>query len=542
MSEVLVRTQPLGGGSLTAAALAGELPAWYAAPPADVEGWCERARAVAAASHPRWLDVLAPAFGDPDGGFRNTPAGERLARAAGGAGVLVTTGQQPGLFGGPVYTWSKALSALALADALEELGGLPVAPVFWAATDDADLAEAASTWVALHDGAVRLRMRGLTDRGLSMSRVPLPDLAAELELLRRASGSVANPVPLELVERAYSGETTVGGAYLELLRGILEPLGVAVLDASHPALRKAADPVLREALRRAAPLDIALRERTAEIERAGFVPQVAMVEGLSPVFLYEEEGRRRIPVADAAAVAGDAEAVLGPNVLLRPVIERSLMPTVAYVAGPGELAYFAQVGAVAEALELPAPLAVPRWSALLVEPDVGDLLARHALTISDLQDGHTPERELATRLLPEDVRAPLEALRRELSAWIGALASASDGNPSALVPPSVLEGAERAMAHRLDRLERRYRAAVKRREEAAFAELSRLRGSLRPGGTSQERALNFLPFLARHGWTVLDDMIAAARAHALRLLGAPASARGDSNGASKADAVPGPRG
>src|SRR5690606_26254070 len=170
-----------------------------------------------------------------------------------GRGAVVTTGQQPGLCGGPIYTWSKALSALALADALEAATGVPVAPVFWAATDDADLAEASTTWVSLPGGAEELRMTGGADEadGLPMADVPLPDLSAQLATLRRASGSIANAPPLELAERAYRPGNSVGDAYVELLRGLLQPLGIAVLGASHPAVRAAGRPLLVDALRRA---------------------------------------------------------------------------------------------------------------------------------------------------------------------------------------------------------------------------------------------------------------------------------------------------
>ena len=141
-----VITEPIGGGALARAAAGEAPPPFYVARPSSAVEWAERAADVRRRSSPTWLDALRPAFGASLGG---TAAGERLARSAGGAGILVTTGQQPGLFGGPVYSWSKAMGALALADALERATGMPVAPVFWAATDDSDFAEASVTRVAI---------------------------------------------------------------------------------------------------------------------------------------------------------------------------------------------------------------------------------------------------------------------------------------------------------------------------------------------------------------------------------------------------------
>jgi len=521
MSELSVRSTPIGGGALARAAIAGELPAWYPPPPRDADGWRDRVRDVAGSASQAWLEQLAPAFG----GNAASAAATRLARAASQGGAVVTTGQQPGLFGGPIYTWSKAVAALALADALEEATGIPVAPVFWAATDDADLAEASTTWVAQPDGAAELRMSGVEDEGRSMADVPLPDLAVELMELARACGSAADPLPLDLVRRAYTRGATVGTAYVELLRGLLEPLGISVLDASHPAVRSTSGPLLRDALRSASAADTAIRERSAAIEGAGYSPQVAVVDGLTPVFVYEQDGRRRVPLTEASRVADSESAVLGPNVLLRPVIERAILPTVTYVAGPGELAYFAQVSALAAALELPIPMVVPRWSTTLLEPEVIALLERYELTVDSLADKHGPERDLAARLLPESVRAPIEALRHAVATQTALLATATGTDGEALLPTTVADGAERDIARRLERLERRYRAAVKRREEGTFTDIARLRGSLRPGGAPQERALNILPFLARYGSGVLSDMKTVAREYADELVGIIQAAR-----------------
>jgi len=152
VTEPLVVTIPFGGSPLTRAALRGDVPpAWCAHTPRDEKGWRARALAVAGdASVREWASVLAPAL-DATGA-----AAERLAKSAGGKGLVVTTGQQPGLFGGPVYTWSKALSALTLADALEQATGMPVAPVFWAATYDADFAESSASYVILNGKLTRL--------------------------------------------------------------------------------------------------------------------------------------------------------------------------------------------------------------------------------------------------------------------------------------------------------------------------------------------------------------------------------------------------
>jgi hypothetical protein len=163
-----VISQPLSGNPLAAAAIAGQAPTgWYEPTPRDAESWRQRIQTVRSEFGDDWLEKLSPAF-EATGKAR-----ERLDAAARGRGVVVTTGQQPGLFGGPIYTISKALSALALADSLQEASGIPVAPVFWAATDDTVFKEASSTVVSVSGGAQLLRFDHPERLGLPMASMPL---------------------------------------------------------------------------------------------------------------------------------------------------------------------------------------------------------------------------------------------------------------------------------------------------------------------------------------------------------------------------------
>ena len=375
-----------------------------------------------------WLARLAPALN------ASGAAAERLARVAAASGVVVTTGQQPGLFGGPLYTWAKAFTALAIADALQQQLGVPVAPLFWAATDDADYAEASYTVVALNAEARTVRMPD-RDAGQAMAVVPLGDVASQLDMLAHAAGSVIDPAPLDALRHAYTPQHTVGGAYVSLLRAMLEPLGIAVLDAAHPAVRDAAAPAMRRALERAAAVRDALAERSQAIQAAGYRVQVQPVPNLSLVFRTEGGIRQRVPVKSAAALASKVDAAaLGPNVLLRPVIERQLLPTVSYVAGPSELAYFAQVSAVADALDLPRPRVVPRWSGVIVEPHVQSILHEIGASVDDFRDPHAIEGRIAREELPATVRSAIAALRHAVETHTATLRQSGDSLP----PRSVL--------------------------------------------------------------------------------------------------------
>jgi uncharacterized protein YllA (UPF0747 family) len=231
-----------------------------------------------------------------------------------------------------------------------------------------------------------------------------------------------------------------------------------------------------------------------------------------------------VPVAEAAAVAREAEVgTLGANVLLRPVLERALLPTVCYLAGPGELAYFAQVEPVATALGAASPVVAPRWACELVDADALALLERLGLDEADLRDPHVAERRVARAQLDSNVADMLERLRVTLDAQVHALQDVLGGE-RAPVSDDVVNGLARDLGHRLDRFERRVLAGVKRRDSEAMREVAVVRAALRPLGQSPERVLNLVPFLVRYGPDLLQQMRAEAEGHARQLVTESATA------------------
>jgi uncharacterized protein YllA (UPF0747 family) len=392
---------------------------------------------------------------------------------------------------------------------------LPVVPIFWAATDDSDFAEASYTVVPSADGAERIDVTIDAPTGTSLSSVPLGHIDDALLKLERSAGSGASGDILKVVRDAYSASATVGGAYVQLLRTLLEPLGVAVLDASHPAVRIAAHPLLQKALANAEQIEEALVARTRDLKAAGHSAQVKLVKGRTLVF-GEEQGRRdRIKNRDVEKALAEFKAgTLGPNVLLRPVVESSIIPTVAYVGGPAEIAYFAQTSVVAETLGASTPLVVPRWSGFVIEPRIEKILERHRLRVDDFRDPHMIESRMARESLPEPFRAGITELREAIEKTTGKLACTEGAD---LIAASVLDGLKRGMSHRVDRLERRMAASVKRRGNAALHDAAVARGFLFPFGSPQERALNLIPLLARNGNELFASVLEETGKHASRI-------------------------
>jgi uncharacterized protein YllA (UPF0747 family) len=243
---------------------------------------------------------------------------------------------------------------------------------------------------------------------------------------------------------------------------------------------------------------------------------VETVTGLSLVFANEGGIKRRIPIARSEAVAA-TNVPLSPNVLLRPIVEASILPTVAYVAGPGEIAYFAQIPPIAGVLGVDRPVAVPRWSTTIVESSIDRILDRYGVKIEQFRDFDVLLTDLVRARMPAELLQPLADLRAQVERVGNTLSTAAAKHR---IDAKVIDGIRAQLALRLDRGDRRITAALKRNEGELRRDLGTARASLYPEGVRQERALSFVPFLARYDRVVIEAMLAAAGVHADRLVGA----------------------
>jgi bacillithiol biosynthesis cysteine-adding enzyme BshC len=467
--------------------------------------------------------------------------GPSLDRLREPGAVVVTTGQQPGLFTGPLYTVFKALSAVALARQLEAGWRRPVVPVFWLATDDHDFAESNhAAWLA-SDGALReyvLRERPADAPMLPMYREPLGEHvdAALAQLAADLAGASSRDDVLAWLGRHYRPDMTVGAAYAGALAELLAPFGVVCLDASHRALKQRAAPLLMEALAKSETMEGPLVALAADLAGRRADPGVVVGDGATLVFLEGAQGRDRLvraaegyvtrrsgerfTLAELSAIAAAEPERLSPNVLLRPVVESSILPTVAYVAGPGELRYLALTPPVYEALGVGRQLPVPRWSGLIVEPRVDRVLGKFGIALEELLGAEgVAEARLVRDQLPAEVTRPLARLREVIEAEYEALATGAAGVDPTL-EKSVL-GSRGSALHGLQEVEKKVLQHLKRRRETELGQLARARVAVRPGGRPQERVLTIGSLLARLGPGLLDELLVEIAAWYARTLEAP---------------------
>lgn len=443
--------------------------------------------------------------------------------------LVVTTGQQPGFLTGPLYTIHKALSAAALARALELRWQRPVVPLFWVAGDDHDFVEAShASWISSGGELVTVRLR---ERAPEAPLVPmyLEPLGPEVAVALDAFAAAYPPSPdrdatLAWLTRHYRADQSLAAAFQDSLAELLAPLGIACVDSTHPAIKRRAAPLMIEALRRSTELAEALAGRHAALLAAGRDPGVSPGDGATLVMVEAKLGRDRLVRESAKFVTrrsgerfslGDLEAIaaaeptrLSANVLLRPLIESALLPTVAYAAGPGELRYLPLAEPLYERLAVTRQTPLPRWSGMLVEPRVERALEKFGSSLDELlAPGGAIEARVARSQLPEGAGDALVALRQVIEASYGTLAESA-----AQIDPTLertVQGARQQSLSAAADLEKKLLNHLKKRAESELAQVVRSRTALLPGGKPQERVLGIPGFLARYGQGVLGELNAA---------------------------------
>jgi bacillithiol biosynthesis cysteine-adding enzyme BshC len=481
----------------------------------ELDGYRARADAIDP-SDTGWLDAVR-AYG---------PAAEaRRDELAEKGGFVVTTGQQPGLFGGPLYTLYKALTAVRLAADLEAELDRPVVPLFWIASEDHDWDEAHHTYVV-----------GV-DNELHRVEVPSVDRAGEDALWRVGIGEggldavgrlrellppteFAEPL-LDRLQAAYAAGTTLPDGFEACMADLLAPFGVLFTSAHDPALKARSREVLRAAVTDAAEHEAALAARAAELEASGFPVQVPILEGGVDVFLDGPAGRERVYRDDAgfhlrhSGTKVSSEELLeiiesepgrvSPNVVLRPAVESAVFPTLAYVAGPGELTYWAELAPLFEELGVTMPVVHPRLGATIIEAKIRKVLDKFHVTRERLE---MPPHELASELardeMPEAARSALSRIRGAIGQGSSELTDAvRDLDPTLKGPIGSARGAAfEAFAD----AEKKIVQAVKREQEIALAQIEKARLHLHPRGAPQERVMNVTYYLARFGASFVQEV------------------------------------
>ena len=448
------------------------------------------------------------------------PATERLAaKLADPATRVVVTGQQPGLYGGPLLALSKMAAAVRFAEAIEAAGE-PAVAVFWVATEDHDFAEVAQ--------AAFLTRAGL--RRVDLGDDPAPLLPVGMRTFGPRLGEVESELEgVELPRRWYRPNARFGEAFCRLLVAALGERAPLMLDSMLPEVKSLQRPWLERLVDARREVEEAQAAADAEIERRGYTLQVKPQPGLSPLFMLHGQARRRIAWANAESYTlrgleaaprplnhlrralADNPSVISPGVLVRPAIQDAMLGTTMQVMGPSELSYMPQVAAIYPVLGIEPPWTTLRPQALVLEERQAGYLEELGISLAELfavssphppgggQTEHAPKGtdeldHLVMTKLGEDLVGPARRrIEQTLDGLRGQITAVDRG----------LEGPWRKtrdhIGRGLDQLNGKVAAAVARRHDVWRRRLEQVRTACLPGGKPQERLLSVAHFLDRYG-------------------------------------------
>jgi len=494
---------------------------FFSGDPADRRAWAD---AIARTqTHDRRRDDVAAVIARQQERRQSPPAARENGRLlADRKTVAIVTGQQAGLFGGPVFTLLKALTALKLADQVSRDHGVPTVAIFWIDGEDHDWEEVRSCTVFEHDlkpETVSLPSRPGADP-VPIAKIPLDEsiLAALDRIEHLLPPTEFRPALLGALRRAYTPGIGMADAFGRWIEQVLGDRGLIVYDSSDPASKPLASQIFARELSRPGQTVKLAALAGSDLTARGYHAQVNAHDDSLALFHLDGSrrairqhdhafvvGERRYPPAQLQQEATEQPAAFSPSVLLRPVVQDAIFPTICYVAGPNELAYLGQLRRVYEHFGVPMPLMYPRATATIFDAAALRFLNKYNLPLEALQ----ARDEAALNALLE-AQIP-QVIEESFSGATGAIESQMTRLIEAVpaLDPT-LEGAARStlgrMQHDLDTLHTKIIQAAKRRDETLRRQFIHARALAFPNGHPQERTIGFVWFLNQYGPALVERL------------------------------------
>lgn len=458
------------------------------------------------------------------------PTFENILRLRNKQTVAVMSGQQAGLFGGPLYTIYKALSAVKLARCLLDRG-IGAVPVFWIASEDHDFAEVATTSVIgcdcrLANISVSANMH---TQWSPVGSVLFDDSITRViaELFQALPASEFAPDLRKVVEESYRPGQKYTDAFAQLVQALIGEYGLILIDPLNPTLKRLAAPIYKQAIEKAPEIAASLEARSRQLEADGYHAQTLVTRDSFPLFLHIDGKRHALTQtgkevyrckhaeetpSDAptefdlktlAQMADSSPESFSPNVTLRAVVQDFLLPTIAYYGGGAEIAYFAQSSETYRVLNRPITTIFHRASMTIVEHSIARTFERYNLSLTDLFDGM---EKVVARVVEEHLDVATSKSFNETEEQIGLALNKLRDNLGEFDPTlaEALESGRRKINYQIDGLRARFQRALVGRNEAASRQIERAFASLYPNKSLQERQLNITSLVARHGRYVIN--------------------------------------
>lgn len=449
---------------------------------------------------------------------------ENIDRLTQDHACAVVTGQQVGLFSGPFYTIYKALTTIKLSEHLNQNCRGSYMPVFWLASDDHDFAEIDHINLLNEDNQVaKIHYKS----PLSTLKIPVSKLTLTSEMsncIQRLQDLTQNsefkPKILSHLSEAYQVDRTFAEVFARWMTRLFKSYGLVFVDASHPDLKKLGKKVFAHEITEYSPSTKQVLKTSDKLRQAGYHTQVQLHEGILNIFLVEQE-RQTIQSEDEdffikgleqtykkselLALLDEKPEIFSPNVLLRPIYQDALLPTVAYVGGPAEIAYFAQMKGVYESFGLPMPVIYPRKTVTLIEKHIDNVLKKYDINVRDIWEGVDGIiNESVKKQIPGSIDEVFRSASLHLGQDLQSIKKEIMGFDPTLEKSVAL--ASRRMDQQMKFLEEKILRAVKKRNKTITQQLQKAKNNLYPGNRLQERIFNIVPFLIKYGYPFLDKL------------------------------------
>ena len=441
----------------------------------------------------------------------------------------VVTGQQAGLFSGPMYTIYKTLTAIKFAEKLAaQYPDSHFVPLFWMEVDDHDFEEIRR--IHYFDKQNQLRDFEIEENE-EENRKPVW-LRKISEKLHREQALFCDQFPqtefrdevVDLFFSCYQPGRGLADAFACLLQRLFGHFGLVVFNPSNPGFKKLAASVYEKALRQQLEIHERFRKNNETLARAGYPRQIKLLPEQTLLFMLDPESRRRRldSAGDGYALRNGADNLhfsrdeiyrrvkkspenFSPNVALRPIVQDTLIPTMAYVGGPSEITYFAQIKPLYDVFDIPMPVMVPRHRLTLAE--ARDLRVSAKLGLDLVQILRNPQKvreEFVREKLNSAAHSPLEALRESVEAGLKEIQPLfTETDPTLLKP---LDKTAHTVKRALQQLSDRYLRAVENKNATQMNQIESVLLHFFPGNAPQERVINVCYYLVKYGPKFIEEL------------------------------------
>lgn len=435
--------------------------------------------------------------------------------------VVVMTGQQPGIFTGPLYTIYKALAACMLAKNLSDQWGTPVIPVFWVGSEDHDFAEINQLHLPTNGEPLALQLPYKPNGRVSVGTVPINSEALELlkELMANCPGGYQEDIH-SILSAITTNASSIGHWFAAIMAWLFKDFGLVLVDALLPELRQLQRDFFRQVLDENKAISAAFFSGVQNLSPLGLSPQVELPPNRAHLFIYHGgqrialyrdgsnfisgDGQYRWNKRELMELALDQPERFSPNVILKPVGVEILFPLLAYVAGPGEISYYGLTKHIYSYFGRKMPIIYPRPSITLVEPRAEKYLAKYHLSAEQfIKNPKASMDDYLTSTQKVDIANLFKGFQNELTQLHTEL------NNNLKVINSQMEhiGQEnlRSILKKVKQLQSKAEQRHRKAHQTEIRQFNWLQHRLVPTG-GQERVYNIVPFLSKYGPDLINGM------------------------------------